>query len=258
MDHTNFCILILRFKSALIFLFFPFLGITQTISGKIYNDKTTIEDVIITNITQSKSTYSDNEGNFKIEAKINDSIRFTTGFYKIQFLKVKAIHFEDVLVIELKPDLNQLDEVLLSNDLKEKTFDEKKENLELQNLIREDVKNRPYLYESTPSGNADIFAIVGLVASLFKNKKKSKKENLIPIGYNDFKDLFSNSNYFTDSLLVNDLKIPLKDKFQFFDFCSYREIDLKLLSEENTFLLLDELIKSSNAFLELMKKQKEN
>ena len=229
------------------------MGIAQVITGKIYNDKSTIEDVIVTNITQSKTTYSNSEGNFKIDATINDSIRFTAGFYTTQFLKVKAIHFEEIFIIELKTDLNELDEVLLSNELKEKVFDEKKESVELQNLIKEDIKNNPHLYQPAPSGNADIFAIVGLVASLFKNKK-SKKETVIPLDYNDFKDLFSTSEFFTEEFLVNDLNIPLKYKFQFFDFCAEYEIDSKLMTEENTFLLLDELIKSSNAFLRLIKK----
>ena len=74
----------------------------QKITGKIYGEKVVAKHVRITNITQETSTYSDEKGDFSINASENDTISFESSFYIAQKIRVKALHFTEILVIQLK------------------------------------------------------------------------------------------------------------------------------------------------------------
>lgn len=52
----------------------------QKITGKIYGEKAVAKHVRITNITQDTSTYSDEKGDFSINASENDTISFESSF----------------------------------------------------------------------------------------------------------------------------------------------------------------------------------
>lgn len=244
----------MKIKITILFIFIPLLICSQNVSGKIYDDKTVVPGVRVTNISQNKTTYTDENGDFKIVGMLNDSIRFYSLFHKEQNIKIIEAHLKEVFVIELKKITNNLNEVLLTKVL-EKEFNQEEHSTNFAGQIQEDIKRRPYLYQQAPSGNADILAIVGLVAKLFKSKK-TKKEPLIPIGYDTFKTLFSTSDFFTESLLKNQLHISDENKYSFFNYCSERGIDSKLLSENKRIPLLEELVKSSNEFLITIKSNK--
>ncbi|AXT19337.1 hypothetical protein D7030_13025 [Flavobacteriaceae bacterium AU392] len=244
----------MKIKVTLFFTIIPLIILSQEISGKIYDDKAVVSGVKITNITQNKITYTDENGDFKIVGALNDSIHFYSLFHKEQIIKITKGHLKEVFVVELKKITNNLDEVLL-NKVLEKEFNQENHSTNFDGQIQEDIKQRPYLYQPPPSGNADILAIVGLVAKLFKSKKP-KKEPLIPIGYEAFKTLFATSDFFTESLLKHQLHISDENKYSFFGYCSERGIDSKLLSKNKRILLLEELVKSSNEFLIVMEKNK--
>lgn len=152
----------------------------QKITGKIYSEKAVAKHVKITNITQDTSTYSDEKGDFSINASENDTISFESSFHIAQKIRVKALHFTEILVIQLKNQVNELEEIVLKNKVKEKEFSAEKQNLNLNNQIRKDKKNNLHRYQPT-NYNFDFVAVFGLIYNLLKKKVKKSVSLQKPI-----------------------------------------------------------------------------
>jgi hypothetical protein len=241
-----------QLKFFLVFLF-PLSLLSQNISGKIYDEESTVKGAKIFNSTKNSLTYTDDKGNFELPASINDTLIFTSLFHKRKRLKLVENHFKDVLVIELKKVVNDLDEVLVTKE--NKTFNEKRYTADFGLQLKNDMKNNPHLYSPAPSGNIDVVKIIGLVSKLFK-RKRNKETPIIRITYKQLDSLFSKSHFFNKSLLTNDLKIPKEFKYLFFEYCDAQQINRDLLKKENRFLLLDKLIKYSHGFLVILSENK--
>jgi hypothetical protein len=236
----------------------PFSVLSQTIKGKVYDDAATVNGAKIVNITQQRLTYTNDKGDFEIGAVIGDSIVFSSLFHFEKTIKVTKSSFEDLMVVELKKVVNELDEVVLTKEIiTEKDFDPVVESEVLQTQILNDIKANPHLYSKSPSGNADIIAIVGLIAKLFKSKKP-KKEAVTYVTLNQLKQLFSKNSYYNDTFLTRDLNIPLEYKALFLEYCEAQAIETKLLAPDNRFMLVDTLVKCSNEFLEIVNNHKKD
>lgn len=231
----------------IILAIFPITMISQNITGKVYDSKTTLKGASIYNNTKGQINYTDKNGDFKIDVNINDTLIFYSLFHNQKTLIINKNHFKDKLVIELKQKINELDEILLS-DKKSKPFDEKEQSVALNEQIKKDIKNNPHLYGATPKYGLDFIQITSMISKLFK-KKKPASPSITPITYKQLDSLFSNSNFFDDELLMNNLKISTKYKPLFFDYCEAQTIDNKLLLKDDQFLLLDMLVNHSIEFL---------
>jgi len=231
--------------------------LSQSIKGKVYDDAATVNGAKIVNITQQILTYTNDKGDFQIDATVGDSIVFSSLFHFEKTIKVTKSSFDDVMVVELKKIVNELDEVELTNEPTEKPFDPVVANETLQTQIQNDIKANPHLYSKSPSGNADIIAIVGLIAKLFKSKKP-KKEAITYATYQQLQNLFSTNSYFNDTFLKRDLNIPAEYKNLFLEYCETQAIETKLLSPDNRFMLVDTLVKCSNDFLEIVNNHKKD
>lgn len=78
----------------LLIVLFALLGMSfqakaQTLKGKIYDTNSTVKNIKIFNTTQKRFTVSNEDGDFNIEAKVNDTIAFESLFYD-----PKKSHFE--------------------------------------------------------------------------------------------------------------------------------------------------------------------
>lgn len=245
-------------KTAVIILvLLPFSVLSQSIKGKVYDDAATVNGAKIVNITQQILTYTNDKGDFQIGAAVGDSIVFSSLFHFEKTIKVTKPNFDDVMVVELKKIVNELDEVELTNEPTEKPFDPIVANETLQTQIQNDIKANPHLYSKSPSGNADIIAIVGLIAKLFKSKKP-KKEAITYATYQQLQNLFSTNSYFNDTFFQRDLNIPAEYKNLFLEYCEAQAIETKLLVPDNRFMLVDTLVKCSNDFLEIVNNHKKD
>lgn len=240
----------------IIFAIFPITMVSQNISGKVYDNKTTVKGASIYNTTKEQINYTDENGSFEIDANINDTLIFYSLFHSQKTLIINEKHFKDILVIELKKTVNELDEVLLSNT-KPKYFDNKKESVTLNKQIENDIKNNPHLYSAAPKYGLDFIQVASMIGKLFK-KKKTASPSIVPITYKELDSLFSNSTFFNNRLLKDDLKISENYKPLFFDYCESQNIDNKLLLKDNQFLLLDKLINHSREFLIFISEYKSN
>lgn len=227
----------------------PMVLMAQSISGTIYDAETTIKGVKIFNETQNKVDFSDASGNFKIEASLGDQLSIISLFHEPLTVKVEASYFELPIVFELKKITNELDEVQLMNVV-EKNFDSVQINTEVQLQLKNDIKNRPYLYEPAPSGNMDFNKIGALIASLFKKKQYSSEISYLKP--EDLQSLFASDSFFTTKMLSEEFNISEDYQFLFFEFCSAQQIDMFLISEAKSLELLELLMAYSKNFKKIL------
>ncbi|NRD23826.1 hypothetical protein HNV10_11270 [Winogradskyella litoriviva] len=248
----------LKATTFLFLLCFPFILYSQTLNGKIYDSKGVLKNIKVYNKTQERLTLTNANGEFSINAKVNDSLTFESLFYHKKTIILKDIHFEGVAVFELKEIQTELDEVEIIAEPEQPVFTEETYNNDLQSILKEDIKNNPHLYQpANATGGVDFIALIGLAVKLFKKKDKYKAPVYLPITYTQMDSLFENSSFFNKDLITKDLKIPENKSHLFFDFCEAKQISSELLKVENKILLLEELVLNSQLFLILIEQYSE-
>ena len=237
-------------KSILIlFIFAPFIVFSQTITGKIYDHFSIAKNVTINNRSQGYVSHSDENGDFEIQAKVNDTLVFESILYKSKEITLKQIHFEGVYTVELKQLLNELDQVTLSTVQKNKTFDKKTYTSDLKESIKTDIKLNPYKY-TKPNPNMDIGAIIGMIVKLFKKKKKDISKSRIKHQQLDSlfrKDLVFNKKFLTKSLGIQKTHVQL-----FFSYCEAKELESALLDSSKRLEFTDLMFKLSEDYLKFI------
>lgn len=241
-----------HFSLLLLCFSLPLVLQSQTLKGKVYDASTTIKGIKVLNESQNRVTATDENGNFRIVAKVNDTILFESLFHHPKTVVLNSSHFEDIAVFELKKLVNELEEVEIQSEPEQPVFEEESYSIELQNLIKEDIKRNPGLYKPpNATYGVDFVYLIGQVTKLFK-RKKSKVPVYNPITYIQLDSLFRKSSFFTAELITKDLKIPEKQKYLFFEFCVAKQLSSKLLSEKNKMALLEKLVLNSQLFLFLL------
>ncbi|WP_033961958.1 hypothetical protein [Psychroserpens jangbogonensis] len=238
----------------LLLLLLPISILSQNINGKVYDAETTVKGALVINVTQNIMTYTNDKGDFKIQAKVKDTLYVSSLFHTKTFIAIKEQDFEDIVVIEVKKTINELDAVLL-RDERERKFDSIKMASQVNEQLKEDIKRNPIQYTPAPSGNIDFIAIAGMIGRLFKSKKP-KEEPIVPITYKEFNSLFNKDRFFNDALLSFDLNIPKEYQALFFDYCDSKGIDSKLLAKNKQVFLLEELVICSQEFQKIIEESK--
>jgi hypothetical protein len=234
----------LKYLIVLLFII-PLVSNAQTINGFVYDHETTVKGVKLLNTTQNILAYSDDKGQFKIKARLKDTLVISSFFHATKTIVVTPYYFEKEVVIELRKTTNELDEVEI-NKILDKAFDSIVFKVEAKNKIANDIKNRPYLYGLQPSINIDFIAIGKLIGSLFKTKNKPIE--ITYITSEDLVTLFENNRLFNQVLLISELKIDKELHFLFFEYCSAQHINKILITQHRDIELLDYLVVSGAAF----------
>ncbi|MFB9056523.1 hypothetical protein ACFFU9_07165 [Mariniflexile ostreae] len=242
-----------------IFLFLlPCSIFSQSITGKIFDSESTVKGAQVINSTQNNTIFTNEKGTFTMKASVGDSLHFKSLFHHDKHIKLSKTDFNDVLVIELKKEVNALGEVRLTTDAKPKAFDPIDYTQQVSLNLKEDMKRNPHLYKPLPSGGGfNIFAVVEETVMLLK-KKKPKTNPITFINYKTYDSLFSQDSFFNKTLLKENLHITEALKPLFFDYCDAQGLNTKLLKKANQFILLDSLLYLSKTFktsLESSKKE---
>lgn len=225
----------------------------DSIHGKIYGDKQVAKYVKVTNILKNVFTYSDENGEFALKASIDDTIFFSSSFYENKRIVVDSLCFSETKVIQLKDKVNQLEEVVLKDNPNNKEFDTKTYEKELNTLIYNDIKNKPWEYKfSSLSGEGiNLKGFKYLKEKLFKKKEQHNIETkkLEPITYIDLKNLNNSDIFFNDNFFTNELNIPIEFKYIFFEYFDEQKINSELLCDNKRLVLIEKFVEVSNSFL---------
>ncbi|MEC3907823.1 hypothetical protein VOI54_12405 [Tamlana sp. 2201CG12-4] len=232
-----------------IFLLLPISVFTQNITGKVYDNETTVKGIDVFNISKKTRTHTDDNGNFTIEASINDTLSFHSTFHNPKIIRLTKQDFDAIMIVELRKTVNRLKEILIQNDIQPKDFDDAKEEQKIIETIAEDSKVNPHLYQTSSQYGLDIVRLIGLLGKALKSKKiKDKPVELTKAKTLD--SLFQHNAFFNDDLLNNNLSIPVAYKQLFYEYCESQGIDKKLLNKEHQIILLERLVVLSQTYLE--------
>jgi len=229
---------------------------SQTINGKVYDTETTVKGALVVNITQNIMTYTNDEGDFKINAKVKDTLYVSSLFHTKTLKEITDKDFKHIVIIEVKKTINELDAVLL-RDEREKKFDSIKLASQVNNQLKEDIKQNPFKYQPPPNGNMNFIAIIGMIGKLFKSKK-TPEIPIIPITYKELETLFKTDQFYNETLLTIDLNIPKEYHALFFDYCDAKEIDSRLLAKNKQIDLLEALVICSQEFQMIIEESKKD
>ena len=234
----------LKYAVVVFFIFYPSFN-AQSIEGYIYDDESILKGVQISNKTQQKLTYTNANGQFSIPAKPFDTLVITSYFHSKEILIIHKNHFENNVVIALHKTTNTLDEVAITTYI-DKVFDSVVVNTDIKIQLINDIKNRPYLYGEQPKSNIDLVAIGKLISSLFK--KRVQKPIIQYIETKDLVSLFEKNNLFNQKLLLSELKIDTALQYLFFEYCTTKNMNKRLILEHRYIELLDYLITYAAVF----------
>ena len=88
------------------------------LKGKVTIDVAVLEGIHVINKKTEKISISDQGGYFKILAAVGDTLLFTaTQFSEMKILLTPKDFEQEILIVKMKPIVNQLDEVVVRNDI---------------------------------------------------------------------------------------------------------------------------------------------
>jgi len=230
----------------------------EILRGKILVDTFQSQSINIINITKGIGTINDRVGFFQIKADVGDKIVFSSVQHQQKtYIVTKKDLKQANLSIGLDIKVNELDAVTISQydlsgkpneDVKKiETFEQNlplfnAKELDLTPFIHEKgaktVKNRVITdeMEATP---VNLIAVGRMVASLFK-KKGTKESKVVPIP--------EISDFYTGDFLVNELKIPETELYNFLDYLNENSATNKVLKTGDELKILEYLIQQSETF----------
>jgi hypothetical protein len=131
----------LKYLIVLLFII-PLVSNAQTINGFIYDHETTVKGVKLLNTTQNILAYSDDKGQFKIKARLKDTLIINSYFHSQQTIIISQNYFKKEIIIELQKIANALDESKVTKILEKKIKTPEIVYVQTQDLITLFKNNR--------------------------------------------------------------------------------------------------------------------
>lgn len=221
----------------------------KLIQGKIISDSTKIEDVTIFNVNSKIAKSVNNDGFFELLVKANDTLLFSGLLFKSKrvILTDKIIN-EKLLIIELEPNVFELDEVVINNK-KLNPFSGGSQKI-VDKQFFDDAKSSPknqFIYDGTITNGVNFVRLFKDVVKIFKNKEAKKATFVSEVEFSEFTLSRIKHSFFTSTLGLKEEQVKL-----FLVFC---ENDIKtksLIESKSDFELMDFLIVKSKEFKEII------
>ena len=244
------------FSSSLFSQIFP-----KEIKGQVISDSLDVDAILVVNKNSNKSTITDKEGFFIIDARMNDTINFSAIQFKFkQQIITQDIYESGEFVIMLEEKVNELPDVVirpynlsgnLANDMKGINTDDvvNGATLGLPNAtVRMPTQSERRLYTATSGG---IFTLDPVINAITGRTKMLK--NRVRLEKND-KELYATMNSFEKNFYLNHLKIPEENIIGFLFFCA---ADPKFdLLQGNSLLVLEFFELKSKEYLKNIASEK--
>ncbi|TDQ25759.1 carboxypeptidase-like regulatory domain-containing protein [Tenacibaculum caenipelagi] len=263
-------------KVLLVFVFLSHIAFSQeerrTLFGIVYDENGVLENVHIVNFSTNQATFSNEDGEYRIFAKPNDSIRFTSIGYKTiyetltkedfnTYRKRTTLERQDYELEEISIRNNELSGDL-TKDLKKVKRDKMQDivtnatdfsNVNYDNYTSDDHISKhvkPNLVKVDPTTSFEGMGTKNALPfkeseNLWKLRKElAFKENLPAKLLNELGEDF----FFVE------LKIPVEKYYSFLEYCNPLGIE-KLYQENEVLKVIKILRKEHYGYLKLIKKQ---
>jgi len=237
-------------------LIMPLLGFSQQIlSGKITNE-TDYDGINVFNKTNPKYTISDANGDFKIQARLNDTIVFSALQYELKEIIVtnKLLNEQPVQVF-LTTKINQLNTVYLGGYVLTGSLSKDAKNIKTKELLSFkftqsfgkgigkyssqslSVDSQSAVTNEALGSSFECINIMPLIQLLIPKKKKVNKQRNLKINSSQLRSYFGNTFF----KLGLDLKTD--DIERFMHFTEKDTVVAKALNKDNKMLLLERLMR---------------
>lgn len=234
-----------------------------TLNGQVLNDTISKSQLTVVNISLKKGTITNVNGEFTIQARLNDTINISALQYEPrQFVVNQTIYNREKITLYLIPKVTELDQVNISN-------------IDLTGDINKDVGSTKYKIEITPSqlgipentapkrtveerryhtaiSSGGGIPLDGLINSITGRLKMLKKH----IEISRFRNLIEESRYkFSDDIYMKELDIP-EEFIEDFVYYTFEDPEAKKFVDTNNVLGLFEFMKEKSVtYKELKNKE---
>lgn len=194
----------------------------QLLKGKVISDRIVAQNLIVKNKTVNITTVTDNEGNFTVEAGVNDVLEFSSEIFKTREHILSSRDFkEELFVVRVEPSSNMLDEVVLTGLTGNLAIDSKKTKVILLNNLFDPAEINKNVVTANPLGNLNFAALLGMAASAILPKPKSIEDiykNVPAVKHKPFSKVVQEN--FPESFFTETVGIPREKLGLFLNFCN--------------------------------------
>ncbi len=243
----------MRTKITLLFLLllgqfsFGQIGARISLEGQVRNDLVPVENVIVLNANSNIGTVVDLYGSFKIMAKANDTLVFSSLLFKSKRIVLKASDFmEPKLVVKLDVFTNELAEVLVraQKELSPISGDTQK-YVDLKYF--DDEKSSPKNRLMPPNGiienGVDFVRIYKDVLGVLRKSNPRNTDFYKDTSFSEVVMNKVNYSFFSNTLHLNDDEIKL-----FLIYCENDSKSRVLMQPSEEFKLMDFLITKNDEY----------
>ena len=235
-------------KSIMILMLFMSIGTwaqtaTRTnLHGRVVNDSTKIENVIVFNTNARKGAII-KDGFFDIDAKVKDTLVFSSMTFKIKKIVLQENDFSGELVVRLTTFINLLNEVKINNKKYSPVQENTQTYVDRQYIDDEQshLKNANVYDGQTPGIN--FVRLFKDVVKLFKKKNPKKIDYFADVSFTELVLNKIKYNYFINTLKLKDEEVRL-----FLVFCENDNQAQNLSRYKTSFELMDFLYNKNKEF----------
>ena len=234
-------------------------SIHSEIYGQVFIADSDASGVHVINLTQKRVTVTNREGEFQLEAQVNDTISFSLiGYSNKKLIVTEKIIQGDEMYIQLEESAIDLEEVIikpfyLTGSIKEDLIDLEKEisasNLNLPNAdVKKMTKSERLLIEADGGKYINYYGL-SLTINLHKIMNKVSGRTKA------YQDMVARDNnleleekiiaIFSKETISEGLSIPLKNIDEFLTFCIFQK-DFSELSEASSTMMIWEYLKTKS------------
>lgn len=216
--------------------------------GKVMYMNISVPDLNVINIDTETATTTDENGEFMIDAGVDDVLVFTSLNYEMQSIRITAEILEkNRMVVAVDEKVTELDEVVVTPENQEKFLELKGEEfkeVDYQTDASTRVEN-----EALPQSVRGMeygLNFVNIYKALFKSRTAEDPNKGLAVS-----EVLR--QVYDDEFFVNDLKIPQDSINAFLYYVDSKTPPRTLLQKEQEFQLIDYLVNRSREFNELSK-----
>ena len=221
--------------------------------GQVKCDETKVDNVIVFNVNSRSGSVVKNEGNFEINAKIRDTLVFSSiNFFTKKIVLENENFTANPFIVKLELKINNLEEVKVSNNnakynpIKENTqkyvdkkyFDDKQSSLTGSNV-------------NMLTNGADFVRLFKDVVKLFKSKNPKQIDYFADVSFTELVLSKVKYSYFINTLKLKDEEIRL-----FLVFCENDAKSNDLSRYKSNFELMDFLFNKNKEFTNIKNEKK--
>jgi len=237
-----------------LFLFVHQFGFSQTeklLKGVVSSENFLLYNVDVINKTSQKSSKTNDQGEFTIEVKANDSLLFYSKDYYLKRLKVSPKQIElSNLEVEMLKKAEELEEVVVEKvhniELrKDKAYEKgKRDEIDVKNSV-EYIKKRT-VYEGTIDNGMNLIGVAKKLVGLFIKEKEPEKESPPEIEFAELAKNTCDQKFYHQTLKLKPEEIDL-----FLQFCDADPKSKALIKNQNVLSMMDFLTVKNKEFKKL-------